>query len=173
MKAGKNMRKPGSEVKRAGEKTRKTGEKMRKPGSEVKRAGQKTRKTGKKMRKPGSEVKRAGEKTRKTGKKIKKAGSEVKKVGKKIRKEGQKMSEAGERVNKCACNRRVILTSAIIFGRKVVTSRRLSIFVAAIEGKNHLSGERTCPFASRRLRFRRKNTIDTTISIQYDFGRTS
>ena len=83
------------------------------------------------------------------------------------------MSEAGERVNKCACNRRVILTSAIIFGRKVVTSRRLSIFVAAIAGRNHLSGERTCPLASRRLHFRRKNTIDTTISIQYDFGRTS
>ena len=130
-------------------------------------------KAGKKMRKPRSEVKRAREKTRKTGKKMRKAGSEVKKVGKKMRKEGQKMSEAGERVNKCARNRRVILTSAIIFGRKVVTSRRLSIFVAAIAGRNHLSGERTCPFASRRLHFRRKNTIDTTISIQYDFGRTS
>ena len=166
MKAGKRMRKPRSEVKRAREKTRKMGKKMRKPRSEVKRAGEKTRK-------PGSEVKRAGEKTRKTGKKMRKAGSEVKKVGKKMRKEGQKMSEAGERVNKCACNRRVILTSAIIFGRKVVTSRRLSIFVAAIEGRNHLSGERTCPFASRRLHFRRKNTVDTTISIQYDFGRTS
>ena len=37
MKAGKRMRKPRSEVKRAGEKTRKTGEKMRKPKSEVKR----------------------------------------------------------------------------------------------------------------------------------------
>lgn len=116
-------------------------------------------KAGKKMRKPRSEVKRAREKTRK--------------MGKKMRKEAQKMSEAGERVNKCARNRRVILTSAIIFGRKVVTSRRLSIFVAAIAGRNHLSGERTCPFASRRLHFRRKNTIDTTISIQYDFGRTS
>lgn len=116
---------------------------------------------------------KAGKKMSKPGKKMRKAGSEVKKVGNKMRKEGQKMSEAGERVNKCACNRRVILTSAIIFGRKVVTSRRLSIFVAAIEGRNHLSGERTCPFASRCLHFRRKNTIDTTISIQYDFGRTS
>lgn len=151
----------------------KAGKRMSKPGSEMKRAGEKTRKMGKKMRKPRCEVKRAGEKTRKPGKKMRKAGSEVKKTGKKMRKEGQKMSEAGERVNKCACNRRVILTSAIIFGRKVVTSRRLSIFVAAIEGRNHLSGERTCPFASRRLHFRRKNTIDTTISIQYDFGRTS
>ena len=137
----------------------KAGKKMSKPGSEMKRAGEKTRKTGKKMRKPRCEVKRAGKK--------------MSKPGKKMRKAGQKMSEAGERVNKCACNRRVILTSAIIFGRKVVTSRRLSIFVAAIEGRNHLSGERTCPFASRRLHFRRKNTIDTTISIQYDFGRTS
>lgn len=116
---------------------------------------------------------KAGEKTRKPGKKMRKAGSEVKKTGKKMRKAGQKMSEAGERVNKCACNRRVILTSAIIFGRKVVTSRRLSIFVAAIAGRYHLRGERTCPFASRRLHFRRKNTVDTTISIQYDFGRTS
>lgn len=116
---------------------------------------------------------KAGKKMSKTGEKMRKAGSEVKKVGKKMRKEGQKMSEAGERVNKCARNRRVILTSAIIFGRKVVTSRRLSIFVAAIAGRNHLSGERTYPFASRRLHFRRKNTIDTTISIQYDFGRTS
>ena len=151
----------------------KAGKKMSKPGSEMKRAGEKTRKPGKKMRKPRCEVKRAGEKTRKPGKKMRKAGSEVKKTGKKKRKEGQKMSEAGERVNKCARNRRVILTWAIIFGRKVVTSRRLSIFVAAIEGRNHLSGERTCPFASRRLHFRRKNTIDTTISIQYDFGRTS
>ena len=139
----------------------------------MKRAGEKTRKTGKKMRKPRCEVKRAGKKMSKPGKKMRKAGSEVKKTGKKMRKAGQKMSEAGERVNKCACNRRVILTSAIIFGRKVVTSRRLSIFVAAIEGRNHLSGERTCPFASRCLHFRRKNTIDTTISIQYDFGRTS
>lgn len=151
----------------------KAGKKMSKPGSEMKRVGEKTRKMGKKKRKPRCEVKRAGEKTRKPGKKMRKAGSEVKKTGKKMRKEGQKMSEAGERVNKCARNRRVILTSAIIFGRKVVTSRRLSIFVAAIEGRNHLSGERTCPFASRRLHFRRKNTIDTTISIQYDFGRTS
>ncbi len=116
---------------------------------------------------------KAGKKMRKPGEKMRKAGSEVKKTGKKKRKEGQKMSEAGERVNKCACNRRVILTSAIIFGRKVVTSRRLSIFVAAIAGRNHLSGVRTCPFASHRLHFRRKNTIDTTISIQYDFGRTS
>lgn len=132
----------------------KAGKKKRKTGSEVKRAGEKTRKTGKKMRKPRGEVKRAGLKAEKTGKKMRKAGSEVKKVGKKMRKEGQKMSEAGERVNKCARNRRVILTSAIIFGRKVVTSRRLSIFVAAIEGRNHLSGERTCPFASRRLHFR-------------------
>ena len=123
-------------------------------------------KAGKKMSKPGKKMS-------KPGKKMRKAGSEVKKTGKKTRKEGQNMSEAGERVNKCACNRRVILTSAIIFGRKVVTSRRLSNFVAAIEGRNHLSGERTCPFASRRLHFRRKNTIDTTISIQYDFGRTS
>jgi len=149
------------------------GKRMNKPGSEMKRAGEKTRKTGKKMRKPRCEVKIAGEKTRKPGKKMRKAGSEVKKTGKKMRKAGQKMSEAGERVNKCACNRRVILTSAIIFGRKVVTSRRLSIFVAAIAGRYHLRGERTCPFASRRLHFRRKNTIDTTISIQYDFGRTS
>lgn len=116
---------------------------------------------------------KAGKRMNKPGKKMRKAGSEVKKVGKKMRKEGQKMSEAGERVNKCARNRRVILTSAIIFGRKVVTSRRLSIFVAAIAGRNHLSGERTCPFASPRLHFRRKNMIDTTISIQYDFGRTS
>lgn len=151
----------------------KAGKKMSKPGSEMKRAGEKTRKTGKKMRKPRCEVKRAGKKMSKPGKKMRKAGSEVKKTGKKMRKEGQKMSEVGERVNKCTRNRRVILTSAIIFGRKVVTSRRLSIFVAAIEGRNHLSGERTCPFASRRLHFRRKNTIDTTISIQYDFGRTS
>ena len=149
------------------------GKRMNKPGSEMKRAGEKTRKTGKKMRKPRCEVKRAGKKMSKPGKKMRKAGSEVKKTGEKMRKEGLKMSEAGERVNKCACNRRVILTSAIIFGRKVVTSRRLSIFVAAIEGRNHLSGERTCPFASRCLHFRRKNTIDTTISIQYDFGRTS
>ena len=81
----------------------------------------------------------------KAGKKMRKAGSEVKKTGKKTRKEGQKMSEAGERVTKCACNRRVILTSAIIFGRKVVTSRRLSIFVAAIAGRNHLSGEPNMP----------------------------
>jgi len=70
-----------------------------------------------------------------------KAGSDVKKVGEKKRKAGKKTRKAGERVNKCACNRRVILTWAIIFGRKVVTSRRLSIFVAAIAGRNHLSGE--------------------------------
>lgn len=84
---------------------------------------------------------KAGKKMSKPGEKMRKAGSEVKKTGKKMRKEGQKMSEAGERVNKCACNRRVILTSAIIFGRKVVTSRRLSIFVAAIAGKNHHRSE--------------------------------
>lgn len=84
---------------------------------------------------------KAGKKMSKPGKKMRKAGSEVKKTGKKMRTEGQKMSEAGERVNKCACNRRVILTSAIIFGRKVVTSRRLSIFVAAIAGRNHHRSE--------------------------------
>ena len=145
----------------------KAGKKMSKPGSEVKRAGGEDEKNGEENKKSRERSEESGEENEKTG------GSEVKKTGKKMRTEGQKMSEAGERVNKCACNRRVILTSAIIFGRKVVTSRRLSIFVAAIEGRNHLSGERTCPFASRRLHFRRKNTIDTTISIQYDFGRTS
>ena len=70
-----------------------------------------------------------------------KAGSDVKKVGKKTRKAGKKTRKAGERVNKCARNRRVILTWAIIFGRKVVTSRRLSIFVAAIAGRNHHRSE--------------------------------
>lgn len=145
----------------------KAGKKMSKPGSEVKRAGGEDEKNGEENKKSRERSEESGEENEKTG------GSEVKKTGKKMRTEGQKMSEAGERVNKCACNRRVILTSAIIFGRKVVTSRRLSIFVAAIEGRNHLSGERTCPFASRRLHFRRKNTVDTTISIQYDFGRTS
>ena len=70
-----------------------------------------------------------------------KAGSDVKKVGEKKRKAGKNTRKAGSDVNKCARNRRVILTWAIIFGRKVVTSRRLSIFVAAIAGKNHYSSE--------------------------------
>lgn len=70
-----------------------------------------------------------------------KAGNDVKKVGEKKRKAGKKTRKAGSDVNKCARNRRVILTSAIIFGRKVVTSRRLSIFVAAIAGRNHHRSE--------------------------------
>ena len=84
---------------------------------------------------------KAGSDVKKVGKKKRKAGSEVKKTGKKMRKEGQNMSEAGSDVNKCARNRRVILTWAIIFGRKVVTSRRLSIFVAALVGRNHHRSE--------------------------------
>ena len=70
-----------------------------------------------------------------------KAGNDVKKVGEKKRKAGKNTRKAGSDVNKCARNRRVILTWAIIFGRKVVTSRRLSIFVAAIAGRNHHSSE--------------------------------
>lgn len=70
-----------------------------------------------------------------------KAGSDVKKVGEKKRKAGKNTRKVGSDVNKCARNRRVILTWAIIFGRKVVTSRRLSIFVAAIAGRNHHRSE--------------------------------